>query len=279
MKRLGRTHAAFAILALVVGCTALPQARNSPFHHSDAEVSVTRILHGAAVVEMHDTRVLVDPWFHSGFWVRHAEPLGLVPDGLPSLSAVLITHRHRDHFDARALRDLAGSVPEAIAPAELHGRLTELGFQKVTDLDWWEHASVGPITVTAVPARHGVRENGYVLEAGGASVYVAGDTRYYDELVDVATRFPDLDAALLPIGGLRLLGFKREMGPDDAARAAALLNARHVIPIAYGAGGGFPLRWYARNPVDRFRDACKREHVDPDRIVVLEPGESWHSFK
>ena len=159
MKRLGQAHPAFAILALVVSCTALPRARNSPFHHSDADVSVTRILHGAAVIEMHDTRVLVDPWFHSGFWVRHAEPLGLVPDGLPSLSAVLITHRHHDHFDARALRDLAGSVPEAIAPAELHGRLVALGFQKVTDLDWWEHTSVGPITVTAVPARHGVPEN------------------------------------------------------------------------------------------------------------------------
>jgi len=274
VKRFG-----FLLLVLVVGCTGLPQARNSPFHHSDAEVSVTRILHGSAIVEMQDTRVLVDPWFHSGWWIRHDEPLGLVPDGLPSVAAVLITHRHGDHFDERALKDLAASIPEAIAPAGLHGRLVELGFQKVTDLDWWEHAAVGPITVTAVPAKHGVRENGYVLEANGASVYLAGDTRYYDELVDVATRFPALDAALLPIGGHRLLGFKREMGPDDAARAAAILNARHVIPINYGAGGGLPLHWYTRHPVDRFRDACKREHVDPDRIVVLEPGESWHSFK
>ena len=271
--------ALLSLLIAAVGCSALPQARNSPFHHSDADVSVTRVVHGAVIVEMRDVRVLVDPWFHSGLWVRHSEPLGLVPDGLPSLSAVLITHRHGDHFDTHALRDLAGSVPEAIAPAELHAKLVDLGFQKVTDLDWWEHATVGPITVTAVPARHGVRENGYVLEAGGASVYAAGDTRYYDELVDVATRFPNLDAALLPIGGLRLLGFRREMGPDDAARAAALLNARHVIPISYGAAGWFPFRWYASGPVDHFRDACKREHVDPDRIVVLEPGESWHSFK
>ena len=109
--------------------------------------------------------------------------------------------------------------------------------------------------------------------------YVAGDTRYYDELVDVATVFPALDVAVLPVGGLRLLGFPREMGPGDAARAAAVLGARRLIPMGYGEEGGFPLRWHALRPVERFVKACAERGIDRQRIVVLEPGESWHYYK
>jgi L-ascorbate metabolism protein UlaG (beta-lactamase superfamily) len=110
-------------------------------------------------------------------------------------------------------------------------------------------------------------------------MYVAGDTRWFDELVDVATAFPDLDVALLPIGGERMLGFRRTMGPHDAARAAALLKPRRVIPIAYGAAGGFPFVWYSSDPVNRFREETKTAGLAPERVVVLEPGESWHYFR
>jgi L-ascorbate metabolism protein UlaG (beta-lactamase superfamily) len=257
----------------------VPLKRASSYHPSDADLSVTRIVHGSLILEMRGTRVLVDPWFHSGLVVRQREPLGLVPDGLPELAAVLLTHRHGDHFDRRALHQIAPTVPEVLAPPELHARLVDLGFRQVTDLRWWDRAQVGGMTVTAVPARHAVRENGYVVESGGVTAYVAGDTRFFPELVDVATRFPDLDTALLPIGGLRLLGFPREMGPEDAARAAALLRAKRVIPIAYGARGSFPLHWYAGQPVERFVAACERQGVERGRVVVLEPGESWHYFK
>src|SRR5579884_4349762 len=84
----------------------------------------------------------------------------------------------------------------------------------------------------------------------------------------------------LPIfGGLRLLGFRREMGPDEAARAAELLGAQHLIPVAYGAWTPFPWWWYARDPARRFVAACKARGIASDRVVVLEPGESWHLYK
>ena len=113
---------------------------------------------------------------------------------------MLVTHGHRDHFDPSALRRLAATVPEVVARPELHDRLAALGFRTVTDLGWWDHTRVGEVDVTAVPARHRVPENGYVLGGGGVTVYVAGDTRYFDELVDVATVFPGLDAAASYLG-------------------------------------------------------------------------------
>jgi L-ascorbate metabolism protein UlaG (beta-lactamase superfamily) len=270
-------------LVLVAGalaaCGVVPVPRASPYHPSDADLSVTRIVHASLVLELRGTRVVVDPWFHSGWLRRQSEPLGLLPDAVPDAGAVLLTHRHTEHFDPRALRALAARVPRAVGRPEMRGVLEELGFREVTTLDWWERTTVGGITVTAVPARHSVPENGYVLEAGEASAYVAGDTAWFRELVDVATRFPRLDVALLPVGGKRLLGVRREMGPEEAARAAALLGPRRVIPIAYGTRGGFPFYWFARRPAERFVDECKKRGVPTERVVVLQPGESWHYYR
>jgi len=272
-----RTLAALAA-GLVVGCSAVPVPRRSAFHGSDADLGVTRIAHGAVILEMRGTRVLVDPWFHGGFVVRQREPLGLTPETLPRFAAVLLTHRHGDHFDERALRDLALTVPRAIARPDLHDRLVALGFRQVTDLEWWDRTEVDGITVTAVPARHDVPENGYVLERDGTEVYVAGDTRAYPELVDVATRFPELDVALLPVGGERFLGLSRTLGPVEAARVASLLKPHRVIPIAYGKRAG-PFTFFAHDPTGRFISESARNGIDRERIVVLEPGESWHYYR
>jgi L-ascorbate metabolism protein UlaG (beta-lactamase superfamily) len=274
-----RAAGVLAVAVLALACSAVPVPKRAVYHPSDADLGITRVAHGSVILELRGTRVLVDPWFYSGLVVRQREPLGLTPEALPTLAAVLITHRHADHFDPKALADLAAKVPEAIARPELHGRLTALGFTRVTVLDWWERARVGDVEVTAVPTRHSVPENGYVLEAHGVRVYVAGDTRWFPELVDVATRFPKPDALLLPIGGTRVLGFLREMNPTDAARAAALFDPHRIVPIHYGEEGGFPLRWHTRNPVGSFLEACRKQGLDRSRVVVLEPGESWHYYR
>src|SRR5262245_15694043 len=147
---------------LAIACGAIPVPKRAVYHPSDADLSVTRIVHGSVLVEMAGTRVAIDPWFYSGFLVRQGEPLGLTPDGLPTLQAVLLTHDHGDYLDERALRTLAATVPQVVARPALHARLAALGFRQVTDASWWDTVRVGTIEVTAVPARHSVPENGYV---------------------------------------------------------------------------------------------------------------------
>src|SRR5213594_1233499 len=118
---------------LAAACSALPVPRRASYHASDADLGVTRIAHGAVILELGGRRLVVDPWFHSGFIVRQREPLGLTPDGLPSFAAVLLTHRHGDHFDETALARLAATVATAVARPELHARLVKLGFRQVVD--------------------------------------------------------------------------------------------------------------------------------------------------
>src|SRR5712691_8772788 len=52
-----------------------------------------------------------------------------------------------------------------------------------------------------------------------------------------ASRFPKLDAALLPIGGARILGRRLDMNPEEAADAFRILRPGHVIPFHYGLTG------------------------------------------
>src|SRR5262249_61404053 len=76
-------HVPALVLALLAACTTIPLPRESTFHPSDADLAVTRIIHGSFVLEVHGTRLLVDPWFHSSLLTRQREALGLTPATLP----------------------------------------------------------------------------------------------------------------------------------------------------------------------------------------------------
>ena len=264
-------------LALLTACPPLPQARLATFHPSDAELTVTRIVHGSFVLEMHGTRLLVDPWFNSTWVMRQREALGLTPSSLPKLSAVLLTGDDVTRFDPSALKDLATTTPRAIVPPAMRERVVALGFHDVTGLAWWERTDVDGVTITAVPTS-APNENGYVLVSPDARLYFAGDTRPFADMVDVQTAFPHLDVAILPIGGRRRLGMAQQMTPAQAADAAALLKPARVVPCSFGVTSGSPLISFPDDPVGDFRKAMEQKGL-ADRLLILEPGESWHYAK
>jgi L-ascorbate metabolism protein UlaG (beta-lactamase superfamily) len=271
-----RRPAALLLLALAAACTAVPRARELGFHAADADAGLTRLVHGSFLVDLAGQRMLLDPWFHSGVVTRQSEPLGLLPQQLPAIQAVLVTDDDGDHLDARALGDLAEKVPRAIVPAPLAGRLRDLGFKDVTPLVAWESTTVGDVRVTGVPSGQGDRALGYVLEGAGAGIYFAGDPPWFPELTEIAAKFPQLEVAVLPVGGERHVGVRSEMGPEQAAEAAKLLGARRIVPAQYGASSVPPFVWYDSAPVTELRAALRRDGVPSERLLVLEPGESWH---
>lgn len=266
------------VLLAAAACAPVPIPRDSAFHPSDAALAITRVVHATFVVELGGTRLLLDPWFYSGTFTRQREPLGLIPGALPPLAAVLVTSDTEGHFDPRALRELAAAVPRAIAPPGLRARLVGLGFREVTALAWWEPTTLDGVTVTAVPTSRGPSGNGYVIAGGGMRCYVAGATTAFRELVDVAVAFPRPDVAVLPIGGRRAAGALREMTPAQAVAAAVTLGAARVVPSAYGARSLSPFAWHAGDALAEFRTLMAERGLG-DRLLVLEPGESWHYAK
>jgi L-ascorbate metabolism protein UlaG (beta-lactamase superfamily) len=192
--------------------------------------------------------VLVDPVFSSRIgWVyrRHGRP-GLTAGTLPPLTAILVTHNHYDHLDAASLKALPRSVP-VIVPMGMGRLVRGWGFPRVTELEWWGSEQVGSLSVTLVPARHWSRRTiwdtnrslwgGFVVEGGGGAIYHAGDTAEFDAFGAIRERFPDLTAALLPIGAYAPGWFMEQnhMTPEQAGEAFLDLGAQFLVPMHWGA--------------------------------------------
>ena len=241
------------------------------------------------LLELGPFRVLTDPNFlHKGQRAyvgkgltakRLTEP-AMDPRDLPPLDAVVLSHLHGDHWDRVARRHLDPDVPVLTTPSAarrlraLHGRRHALG------LHTWESTSLTrdghTLRVTALPGRHapGIAQAllppvmGSLLEVGPTDastpperIYLSGDTLVVDELGEIARRHPDIDTAVLHLGGGTLPGgLVVTMDGEAGAELFELLGPGRAVPVHYGDYALF------KSPLQDFLDAMSRrgllERVD-----------------
>jgi L-ascorbate metabolism protein UlaG (beta-lactamase superfamily) len=271
------------ILALgaSLGCYTPTVERTRAYHPSDADLSVTRIVHGSAVIDFRETKILLDPWYTPTPPLGPSEAIGLSLKNLPPMRGILITHTHDDHFDAATLREYPDKSVRVIVPRGLGAQVRAMGYEDVVELDQWDRSQIGSVIITAVPARHSVLENGYVLQANSVTLYVAGDTRFDEQMFrEIRALFPTIDAALLPVGGIRIMGERLDMSPEQAADAFAILKPQRAIPYHYGLTGPMPFFLSASGPEKAFLTAVSEHDKAADKaVVILEPGGSWHHYR
>lgn len=242
---------------------------------------IRRVVHSSVLIGFDDHTILTDPWFSQLYGHHWGEPAGIALADLPRLTGVLSSHKDYDHFDMKAFAAYPDKQVPMLVRKGSENIATDVGFRNVKGLEPWQTAQLGPIKVTATPAKHkeelGVPQNTYVLEYGDKTVFFGGDTLLIPEFKEVAKRFPNIDVALLPINGLtiRPLGNKRVvMNAEDAATLTTWLNPKVVIPIHYRYTPAWyrrPLIRYEREP-DVFVRAVTR-HSSEVAVKVLTPGE------
>ena len=198
--------------------------------------------HASWLVQLHGRSLLIDPVLRDGIvGVRSNGHAPIAPAGLPPIDAQLVSHNHYDHMDLPSLRAVGAPVVAGVGNARyLRGRFP------VTELHWWESADVSGVRVTFVPSQHWSRRTltdtnralwgGFVIEAGGLSIYHSGDTAAFDGFAEIGRRFPGLDLALLPIGAYDPEWFmsKQHMNPRDALDAFRALGARRMVAMHWG---------------------------------------------
>jgi L-ascorbate metabolism protein UlaG (beta-lactamase superfamily) len=212
--------------------TAQPIASSAVKHPA----SLSYVGHATVLIELDGVRILTDPVLRSRIGPLRREalvPAGGSP-GAPDL--VLISHLHRDHVDLPSLRRL-GRLTRLVCPAGTGRFFAKQGFTAVEELVPGRSIEVGPVVVTAVeavhdggraPLRHGPAV-GYLI-AGTRRVYFAGDTDLFDGMSGLG----ESDVALLPIWGWGPSLGSGHMDPARAARAAAMIRPRIVVPIHWG---------------------------------------------
>lgn len=238
----------------------------------------TWIGHSSFLLQFNGLNVLTDPVFSrriAAVYPRYGAP-ALRPDQLPPIDAVLISHSHPDHLDLPSI-DVLSRDAAIIAPLGLGRVFTKRLFARVVELDWWESTTLGSASITCTPARHWSRRTpfdfnrtlwgGFVIEDAEASIYFAGDTAWCDVFAEIGSRFPNLDVALIPIGGYEPAWFmaQNHLNPEEAAQAFLDCGARTLIPMHWGTFqlADEPLR----EPIERL-EHWWQAHSPPHRTLA-----------
>jgi L-ascorbate metabolism protein UlaG (beta-lactamase superfamily) len=252
----------------------------------DGPPRLTWIGHASFLGSLGGGAFVVDPHFsdHAGvIYKRHVAP-GLRPADLPRLDALLVSHSHYDHLDDAAARALPKEL-QVIVPLGLGRWFRRRGYSRVRELEWWESAVAGPLTVTLVPSRHWSRRfvgdvnrtlwGGFVVQASGVSLYHAGDSAWFDGFAEIGRRFPRLLAAMLPVGSYSPAWFMEHhhLNPEQAGRAFVELGAKHLVPMHWGA---FKLTDEPLcEPVERMRAWWRDAGLDGEReLQVMAVGQT-----
>jgi len=264
-----------------------------------AEFSATWIGHSTVLLQLGALNVLTDPVFcERAFPVQWLGPRRVMEpalsiEQLPALDVVLLSHNHYDHLDKSAVRQIARAHPRAtwVVPLKLGAYIRAWGVREIVELDWWQQASIGPVRVTATPARHmsarrlGDRNRtlwcGFALEAAGVRVFFAGDTAYHPEFGEVGARCGPFDFVMIPIGAYEPRWFMQlvHVNPEEAVRIYTDLLAAHphapaplMLTIHWGT---FRLTTEAMDDPPRRAAARWRESgLDADRLWVARFGET-----
>jgi L-ascorbate metabolism protein UlaG (beta-lactamase superfamily) len=225
----------------------------APVRVASDRIAVTFIGHSTFLVQIGGVCVLTDPiwsqrcspvWFAGPHRVRRP---GQSLDALPSVDLLLVTHNHYDHMDLRTLRRVRRRwAPPAVTGLDNARHLAKAGIRDAVELDWWQGTDVAGARVTYVPAQHfssrTLRDRnrslwgGFVIEAGGAVVYFAGDSGYCPHFAEIGRRFPRIDLALLPIGAYEPRWFMRQqhVNPEEAVRAHLDLRPQRSLGMHFG---------------------------------------------
>ena len=190
------------------------------------------------ITTAEDKVIYIDPYAGDGYG--------------PAADLILVTHDHYDHnvLDKVANRNADCEIitwKEALKDGEHQS--FDLGYARVEAVE------------EGYNKNHDVNECvGYIITlTDGVQVYVSGDTSTTEQMPSLADR--KIDYAFFCCDGIY------NMGLDEAAECAALVNAKHSIPYhVIAADGG---RYFDRETAEKF-DAENRLIIDEGEELELE---------
>jgi L-ascorbate metabolism protein UlaG (beta-lactamase superfamily) len=255
---------------------------------SPLELGITFIGHSSFMLQIGGRTLLIDPVFAERLIaLRRLRRPGVKIKDLPPIDMVLLSHAHMDHLNRPSLRRIiaqnlktSGKAPIAVVPWGVEDLVSDLGFDRVVTLEWWQTKSLDGLDVTMTPCKHwGARLfkdthrgfGGYVIRAGGHTLYHSGDTAYFDGFTKIGQRLKP-EVALLPIGAYRPDSYRGvHTCPEEALQAFLDLGAQRMIPMHYGT---FRLSQEPmEEPVERLMAAARLAGV-ANSVCVLPEGET-----
>ena len=223
---------------------------------------------------------------------------------LPPLDLVLLSHFHGDHFDQVAIHELDKSLP-IVTNSHAVDELSIRGFTNTKKLDTWENITFTKkdnednndveLQITAMPGRHGPfpvsmflpKVMGTILdfkrkddrnESNSKNkshngnqlfrIYITGDTMVFDDIKEIPKRYPNVDLALLHLGGTTIMGIMLTMDAKEGLEMVNIINPKRAIPIHYNDYDVF------KSPIEDFQAKIKEAGIEGN-VFYLNHGETY----
>jgi L-ascorbate metabolism protein UlaG (beta-lactamase superfamily) len=285
--------------AALAGCTTsspMPNVGMSP-RLAGGRFSVRWLGGGVVELATPDYKQIAfgDAWFwNNAGWTRFnvpkpaeyatAQGFGQYVSGKNADAVLmLLTHDHGDHMGDffESLKVLSGSGVKVLAAgqSDLMRKGLIPDFQKAglepakivanggAAMNFGGTVRHGAMTARLVPASHstlaGYPAAGFMLDIGGARVYISGDTDLFGEMKTLGERYqPNVGIVCVGDGPFT-------MGPEEAARACQWLGVQHAIPVHYAHNAAVK----GVEAGEEFRKAMAS--IAPNvQVTVLKPGET-----
>lgn len=193
---------------------------------------------------------------------------------------------HEDHFDKFVQKNLDRNIP-IVTTDESAVMLKKLAFLKLYPLGIWDALVVEKgnttLRIAAMPGRHGPpviakllpEVMGSMLDFGSKDsrhsyrMYISGDTMVFDDIREIPRRYPDVDLALLHLGGTRLLGLVTvTMDAKEGVKMMKIIVPEKAIPIHYNDYDVF------KSPLRDFEEEIERAGLQ-DKVIYLQHGDTY----
>lgn len=208
-----------------------------------------RVGHSTLLIKLAGGWWLTDPVFSERAspvqWAGpkrfHAPAIAL--EALPPLAGVILSHDHYDHLDKAAILALAPKTARILAPLGVGDLLVRWGVDadKITQLDWWQSAQVGAVSLTATPAQHfsgraPFQRNAtlwasWAIQAPGFKLFFSGDSGYFPGFREIGQRLGPFDLTLIECGAYDPNWEGVHMLPQQSVQAHLDLRGRWMLPI------------------------------------------------
>jgi len=253
----------------------------APPSPADDDVTLTFGGNATTLLRIGGFTLLTDPNFlrrgqraylGKGLWSRRLTDPALMPDELPDLDAVVLSHLHGDHFDRVARAGLSRSQPVFTTPPAAR-RLSDWGFA-TEGMETWDSTTLSKagetLALTSLPAVHARGVLGALLPpvmgtllehrspTGILRVYLSGDTLMGEHIEEIARRHPDIDVAVVHLGGTRVLLHTVTMDARQGVEFVRSINPTRTVPVHYDDYKVF------RSPLVDFLSRARESGIDSE---------------
>jgi L-ascorbate metabolism protein UlaG (beta-lactamase superfamily) len=220
-------------------------------HFADQTISVRLLRHATLVVQVGNVRILVDPMLCSK---EAMEPVGNAGNSqripmvdLPlsdaeldelirSVDAVLVTHTHRDHWDAVARERIPKNKLLFCQPSD-ESTIRGQGFSNVTPIQ--DKLTWKDVTLHRTSGQHGIGEigakmgvvSGFVLYFKQHRLYIAGDTIWCDEVIEALTKHSPTITVVNAGAAQFLTGGPITMTPEEVMKVHQFNPSMRVVSV------------------------------------------------